>query len=80
MAVMAAGSTAALPSEHAERAVYIVDGTVTICGARLTGGRMAVLDPGGEAVVHAETAARVMMSGACPRNEHGLHRPRRREC
>ena len=63
---MTAGATAALPPEHEERAVYVVDGTVTIAGERLTGARMAVLDPGGDVVVHAETAARVMMLGGAP--------------
>jgi len=65
-AELAAGAAVTLPPEHEERAVYIVDGSVTLDGERLTAARMAILDPGGEAVIHAETAARIMMLGGAP--------------
>jgi redox-sensitive bicupin YhaK (pirin superfamily) len=62
-AELAARAWVAPPAEHEERAVYVVDGAVTLGGERLTTAHMAVLEPGGDPVIRAETAARVMMLG-----------------
>jgi redox-sensitive bicupin YhaK (pirin superfamily) len=62
-AELAARAWVAPPAEHEERAVYVVDGAVTLGGERLTAAHMAVLEPGGDPVIRAETAARVMMLG-----------------
>ncbi len=43
---MAAGSTFTLPPEHVERAVYLVEGDVSVGGTRLEPQHMAVLAPG----------------------------------
>ena len=58
-----AGASLALPDEHAERAVYVVGGTISIAGERFVPGRMVVLAPGAAATVTAEEAAKVMLLG-----------------
>ena len=63
-AELAEGARLALPAGHAERAAYIVSGTVEHDGARHAGGRMLVFAPGGEPVVTAQDGpARLMLLG-----------------
>jgi hypothetical protein len=64
--VLRAGAKAALPTDHAERAVYVVDGQVEVDGRLLTAGQMAVLSPVGQPVVTARTDAVVMALGGAP--------------
>ena len=65
-AKMSAGSEIALPSDHHDRAAYIVSGTVS-CGAeRCSDPRMLVFVPGLEVRIVAETEARVMLLGGEP--------------
>ncbi|HZS40832.1 MAG TPA: pirin family protein [Polyangia bacterium] len=62
-----AGASLALPppSEHAERAAYLVDGVVGVGAERLEPRRLAVFSSG-ETVLKAERAARVMLLGGAP--------------
>ncbi|RYE84405.1 MAG: pirin family protein, partial [Myxococcales bacterium] len=50
-----AGASLAVDEEHAERAVYVIDGAIG-CGEReFTAGQMLVLSPGAHVTVHART-------------------------
>jgi redox-sensitive bicupin YhaK (pirin superfamily) len=55
----------ALPAEHEERAVLVVDGEVTVDGERIPPRHLAVAGPG-DTIVQAETSARVMTFGGAP--------------
>ena len=58
------GASIAMPAEHAERAAYVVSGTVVHDGVRYPAGRMLVFADGGEPVIAAEDGpARVMLLG-----------------
>jgi redox-sensitive bicupin YhaK (pirin superfamily) len=64
--VMPAGSELALPSEHEERALYVVDGAVH-CGAeQANAGRMLIFARGAKAVLRSERSARVVLVGGAP--------------
>jgi redox-sensitive bicupin YhaK (pirin superfamily) len=61
---LAAGASVALPSEHAERAAYVVSGTLLYDSARYEAGRLLVFAAGGEPVVAAENEpTRIMLLG-----------------
>lgn len=63
---LAAGSTLALPTEHHDRAVYVVSGTVR-CGAETVDARrMIVLAPGQAPPLQAQSDAQVMLLGGAP--------------
>ncbi|MEM9463645.1 MAG: pirin family protein [Myxococcota bacterium] len=63
---LAAGSTLALPSEHHDRAFYVVSGTVR-CGAEtVSARRMVVLVPGQACALQAQSDAQVMLLGGAP--------------
>ncbi|HEU4842545.1 MAG TPA: pirin family protein [Ilumatobacteraceae bacterium] len=62
---LAAGARMALPGEHPERAVLVVDGEVEVDGQRIPPRHLAVADAG-EAVVRATSAARVVTFGGAP--------------
>jgi len=64
-AELIAGAGLELPSEYADRAVYLVKGTVTLGGATLAPGQLAVVRPG-TAALRAATASRVMLLGGEP--------------
>ena len=58
------GARLAMPVEHAERAAYVVSGTIEHDGARYPAGRLLVFANGGEPVITAEGGrARVMLLG-----------------
>jgi redox-sensitive bicupin YhaK (pirin superfamily) len=61
-----AGAQLRLPAEHAERALYPVEGHLSLDGLPLPNATLAVLDPGTTPVLRAETAARVMLLGGEP--------------
>ena len=63
---LTAGTRAALPTGHAERAIYVVEGQVEVDGQILTAGRMAIFSPVGQPVVTALTDATVMALGGEP--------------
>jgi redox-sensitive bicupin YhaK (pirin superfamily) len=62
---VAAGGRFALPAEHEERAVLVIDGDVTVDGAAVLPRHLAVVDPG-DAVVASGAGARVMTFGGAP--------------
>jgi redox-sensitive bicupin YhaK (pirin superfamily) len=62
---LAAGSRFALPAEHEERAVLVVDGGGTVAGVEVPPRHLAVAAPG-DAVVATAGGARVMTFGGAP--------------
>jgi len=65
-AVMSAGSTLSLPSEHEERAVYVIEGSVGCGTERTAAGRMLVFVPGASVSLRADSQARVVVLGGAP--------------
>jgi redox-sensitive bicupin YhaK (pirin superfamily) len=61
-----AGAQLRLPEEHAERALYPVSGHLTLDGLPLPNATMAVLDPGTQPLLRADTRATVMLLGGEP--------------
>ncbi len=62
-ASMSAGARLTLPSEYEERAIYPVEGKVTLNGELFSPGRMAVITPGTEGIIQGAEDARVMLLG-----------------
>jgi redox-sensitive bicupin YhaK (pirin superfamily) len=62
---VAAGGRLALPPEHPERAILVVDGDVEVDGVVVAPRHLAVVDPG-DAVVTSAAGARVMAFGGAP--------------
>ncbi len=60
-----AGARFALPAEHAERAVLVIDGDVEVAGHPIAPRHLAVVEPG-DAVVRASSPSRVMTFGGAP--------------
>lgn len=63
---LAEGARVPVPAEHADRAVYVIAGAVTMGDVRLEPRRMAVLNRGSTPVIFAETDAHVVMLGGEP--------------
>jgi len=63
---MPAGCELPLPREHAERAVYVVDGAITAAGERAERGRMLVFAEGADVALSAARGARVVLLGGAP--------------
>ena len=63
---MRTGAEIAMPSEHEERAVYVVDGGVTIEGDGPLSKAMAVLEPGAPVTLRADNPSRLMLLGGSP--------------
>jgi redox-sensitive bicupin YhaK (pirin superfamily) len=61
-----AGSSLEVSTEHAERAIQVVDGEVEIDGVPLPMHTMLVLDQGAAAVIRAEADARLILFGGDP--------------
>lgn len=68
---MTAGSRFALPGDYAERAVYVASGAVQSGDTRVETGELAVFGPG-DAVLMAESAARLMLLGGEPVGERHI--------
>src|SRR5262249_35626292 len=65
-ASMPAGSVLAIPSEHRERAAYLIEGSVA-CGAeRVEARRMVVFAPGARPVLRAQVPSRLVLLGGAP--------------
>jgi redox-sensitive bicupin YhaK (pirin superfamily) len=65
-ALLPAGARLALPEEHEERGVYVVEGAVA-CGAiALAEGELATARPRAEIVLEASAPSRVMLLGGAP--------------
>ena len=58
-----AGASVALPTEHAERAVYVVGGAIEFDGIRYPAGSMVVVAPGGEVAFTCPEPTRAMLLG-----------------
>jgi redox-sensitive bicupin YhaK (pirin superfamily) len=65
-AALETGATVTLPDEHAERAAYIVEGSVLCDEREHSVGTMLVFRRGAPAKLTANTAARVMLLGGAP--------------
>ncbi|MBV8091185.1 MAG: pirin family protein [Alphaproteobacteria bacterium] len=63
---MPAGCELPVPSEHDERAAYVVEGVVTCGNERAERGRMLVFAKGAEVALRATTDARVALIGGAP--------------
>ncbi|MGH8618558.1 MAG: pirin family protein [Burkholderiales bacterium] len=62
-AEIAPGATLLLPPEHEERAVYAVEGDLVVDGVPVPATHLAVLAPGGDAIIESPAGARVMLFG-----------------
>jgi redox-sensitive bicupin YhaK (pirin superfamily) len=60
------GAYVRLPPEHAERALYPVEGELSLDGLPLPLATLIVLDPGSAPVLRAQSRARVMLLGGEP--------------
>jgi redox-sensitive bicupin YhaK (pirin superfamily) len=65
-AKLPASSKILLPNEYVDRAVYVVDGEVSVGGKRVESGKMAIVDETKEAAVHAHSASRMLLLGGAP--------------
>ncbi len=63
---MAPGGVLPVDSEHEERAVFILDGTVEVAGDRFEGGRLLIFRPGDRLAIRAVTEANLMLLGGEP--------------
>lgn len=62
----AEGSSIALPDEHEERAVFVVDGELEAGGGKAASGEMIVFEPGEDTTVAAAGAVQAMLLGGAP--------------
>jgi redox-sensitive bicupin YhaK (pirin superfamily) len=60
------GSELPLPSEHAERAAYVIEGAVRVGEESAERGRMLVFAKGAEVALHATADARIALIGGAP--------------
>jgi len=65
-AAMPAGSELPLPDEHAERAVYVVEGSLRSGGATAGPGQMLFFAEGADVTLKAGTATRAVLVGGAP--------------
>jgi redox-sensitive bicupin YhaK (pirin superfamily) len=63
---MPAGSSLPLLQEHAERALYVLDGAVECGTERATAGRMLVFTPADEVVLRSSSDCRIVLFGGAP--------------
>jgi redox-sensitive bicupin YhaK (pirin superfamily) len=57
------GSRVCIPADAEERAIYVLDGNVTITGDRFPSDRLLVFRPGDEVIVEADQGAHFMLFG-----------------
>jgi redox-sensitive bicupin YhaK (pirin superfamily) len=62
-AQIASGAPLQVPPDHAERAVYVVQGGIDAGEKRLTAGQLALLEPGQSAALRAIGDSRIMLLG-----------------
>lgn len=65
-APLPAGASVTLPDDHEERAVYVVDGSVSIAGETYTAGQLVVVAPGADVTISAVGESRTMLLGGDP--------------
>jgi redox-sensitive bicupin YhaK (pirin superfamily) len=63
---LAGGSRYRIPTDQAERALYVLGGTVAIGGEAFRASEMVILKRGAEVVLSADTAARLVLIGGEP--------------
>jgi len=63
---LAAASCLELPTEHEERAIYLLEGAVAIGGETFGPGQLLVFAPGAAPTIGAATPARLMLLGGAP--------------
>jgi redox-sensitive bicupin YhaK (pirin superfamily) len=61
-----AGAELSLPTEYAERAVYVVEGEIEVDGATCGVGEMPVFEAGEDVTLFARAATRAMLLGGAP--------------
>ena len=61
-----AGAELALPAEHAERAVYVLEGRAELAGRRIDAGQLAVELGGAPGVLRATAPLKAMLFGGAP--------------
>ena len=62
-AILDGGADLALPTDHEERAAYIVSGSITCDAHEFVEGTMLIFRPGTSPAIHANEASRVMILG-----------------
>lgn len=65
-AELAAGAALPLPTEHAERAVYLMEGEVEIAGDSFAAPRLLVFRPGDAITIRATQPSRILLLGGEP--------------
>jgi len=65
-AMLAEDATLPLPGEHAERSVYILEGSIEIAGETFAEHRLLIFRPGDAITLRAVTAARIIIAGGEP--------------
>jgi redox-sensitive bicupin YhaK (pirin superfamily) len=65
-AALQTGARLALPADHEERALYLVEGTVELDGQTFSPGELLVFRPGREIILRASAPARMMLLGGEP--------------
>jgi redox-sensitive bicupin YhaK (pirin superfamily) len=65
-AVLEPGARLAVPPEHEERAVFVLEGGLEASGAGFAAGQLHVLRPGATVVLRATSAARLLLLGGEP--------------
>jgi redox-sensitive bicupin YhaK (pirin superfamily) len=65
-ALMPAGCELEVPSDHEERAAYVVDGAITCGGEHAERGRMLVFAKGATVSVRTSRGARIALIGGAP--------------
>ncbi len=63
---LAAGARLPLTAEHAQRAIYILQGQIDVDAARCDAGQLVVLNSGRDITLHAQSSARAMLLGGEP--------------
>ncbi|MFW6066937.1 MAG: pirin family protein [Myxococcota bacterium] len=67
---MEAGAVLALPPEHAERAAYVVEGSVVFAEGQLQAGEIGFFGPTGDVRPRADEASRLLLLGGAPLEGH----------
>jgi redox-sensitive bicupin YhaK (pirin superfamily) len=65
-AQLAAGAAIPFPADYAERAAYVIDGSVTVAGESFPAYSLLVFRPGDAITVRADTPTRILLLGGEP--------------
>ncbi len=65
-AALEAGAALPLPDDHAERAVYLIEGSISLSGERHDAGVLLIFRPGDAITLRAQTACRLLLVGGEP--------------